>query len=117
MGIKYADVLRTEVEHLEAERVALLAELDSIAERGGSQARVGEIEARGSAVVADIAAKLARADELDSIEAERAAAPKQPKFGSQSDRGVWIGDSSGLSRDGLVDQARRALDATERRQL
>lgn len=78
MGIKYADVLRGQVAELEAERAALVVELDAIADgtRSATDDRVREIGERGEQIKADIAEKNAEADKLDKLEAERDAAPK-----------------------------------------
>lgn len=83
--MNYADLLRSQVDELEAERSSLIEELDTLApdETRSAEAveiRANEITTRGAAIVADVAAKTARIGELDAISAERTAVPKGPSF-------------------------------------
>ena len=83
--MKFATILRDEVAQLESERTALLDELDVLSTNAELapnmvEKRSNEIGARGAEILDDIAAKQARAAELDAIEAERNAAPKGPNF-------------------------------------
>jgi len=82
--VKYADILRGEVEALEAERAALKAETESIATAAETEARsllpaedtrVGEILARAEQIKNDVDAKNARIAELEKLDAARAVAP------------------------------------------
>lgn len=87
--MKYADILRQQITKLEEERAALVAETDALADQSetrsadeatADEARIGEITARGKAIAAEIAAKKAQAEELDALDAARAATPKAPNF-------------------------------------
>jgi HK97 family phage major capsid protein len=85
MSKNYADLLRDQVDELEAEREALKAELADLIpneERTAEQVetRATEITERAKAITADVAAKIARIAELDAVQAERVAAPKGPNF-------------------------------------
>lgn len=87
--MKYADTLRAMVATLDEERDALIAEIEALtatptAETRGlndaEEARHAEIVARAAAIKTERAVHLARAAELDTIEAERNASPKAPNF-------------------------------------
>jgi HK97 family phage major capsid protein len=84
--MKYADILREQVAKLEEERAALVAESTTLDADDESRtaaeldARADEIIARRKAIKEEIDAKLARAAELDAIEAERDAAPVSFQF-------------------------------------
>ncbi len=82
--MKYAEILRAQASALADEHEALIAEADAIATTAETEsrsatvdedARVDEIVVRCKAIKDEIDAKLARADELDSIESERRDAP------------------------------------------
>lgn len=89
--MKYADVLRSQVEALDAEADALTAELDALTpdeSRSAEQVetRATEILERATTIKAERAAKVARIGELDALEAERTAVPKGPEFIRQPDK-------------------------------
>jgi HK97 family phage major capsid protein len=81
--MNYAEVLRSQVDALEAERTALLEELDTLTPDTADETRSVEvIEARATEIVeraqvikADVAAKVARIGELADVATERAALP------------------------------------------
>lgn len=109
--MKFADKLRSEVAELESERAALLDELDTIAADETRSAeditsRADEITARAKTIGEDIKAKLARAAELDQIEAERAALPVGPTFLKQSPAPTAF-DVRSMNRTQLTDMIRR----------
>lgn len=120
--MKYADNLRAEVARLNDERTALLAELDDLAEfdpaadgESRSQtdidARVSAILERGKQIKDDVDAKLARAADLDAIEAERDAAPtphQPPNFNRNTKAG---GDEvRTMNASQLTDMVVRSID-------
>jgi hypothetical protein len=83
--MKYAELLRAQAAKLEETRSALLAELDTIAAdetRSADEitARADEITTEAKAIGEDIKAKVARAAELEAIDADRDATPKGPNF-------------------------------------
>ena len=125
--MKYADVLRGEVEALKAERAALKAEADTLApdeNRTAAEvdARADEIIARSEAIVADIAAKEARAAELDKLEeARNSVSFSAPNFIKPAPT-VGIEDAQRMSvvqaSDLLARQAEeRDIDPTHARKL
>lgn len=116
--MKYSDTLRAAVAALLAERAALKAEAETIdvdETRSAEEvdARIGEILARNEAIKADIAAKEARAAELDALETERAAASKGPNFVRQPEP-VQPSDIRSLAPVQVRDAALRVLDADVR---
>lgn len=112
--MKYADVLREQAAKLAEERAALKAEADTLTvdeTRSADEvaARADEIIARSAALKADIDAKLARADELDALEAERDAAPKGPTFIRKADAPT-LGEVRSLTRMQARDAAMRTIE-------
>lgn len=124
--MKYADVLRGEVEKLEAERAALKAEADTLAvdetrDAAAVDARVDEILARNTAIIADVDAKKARIAELEKLDSERNSIPAAPNFIKPAPE-ASIADASRMSyqqaSDLLARQAEeRDIDPTHARKL
>jgi HK97 family phage major capsid protein len=114
--MKYADILRAQVDELEAERTALLEELDTLAPVEGDETRsaeavevrAAEIVARGQAIKADVDAKVARIGELDALATERAAVPSAPAF-IKSEK-LEATDIRSLPAAKLVDQITRSVE-------
>jgi HK97 family phage major capsid protein len=109
--MKFADTLRAQVAELESERSALLDELDTIASdetRSADEisARADEITARAKAIGEDVKAKLARASELEAIEAERNATPRGPQFLRKPDK-ADASDVRSMSATQLADTVAR----------
>lgn len=110
--MKYADILRSEVEAIDAERAALKAEADALTPdetRSVDEidARANEIIARSAELKEQRAAKVARIAELEALEAERAAAPvfiRQPEQPAPT-------DVRSLGRSEARDAALRVLDS------
>jgi len=116
-----ADILRAQVEVLETERAALLDELDTLTpdETRTAEAvevRAAEIVERAKAIKAEVASKVERVTELDSIRSERIAAPKSPQFIKQPDK-LDATDIRSLSSLQVRDAAMRVLDAASDRIL
>ena len=87
--MKYADILRGEIEALEVERAALSSETEALATVAETEARSLNVEedaritaiiARGKEIKTDVDAKIVRVGELDAIDAERAKVPASPAF-------------------------------------
>jgi HK97 family phage major capsid protein len=120
----YADILRTEVETLDAERSSLLEELDTLAPVEDDEARTpelvearaDEITARATEILAERDAKVARIAELDAIKAERAAVPKPPNFVRGPDIGADI-DTRSASDGEVRDAAMRAIEHADKTYL
>ena len=123
----FADILRGQVEALDAERAALVAELDSLEpteERSAEQVetRANEIAARATEILAERDAKAARIVELDAIRVERDAVPKSPNFIPPAPKAEDIAyDRSatvGQVRDGILrGLGERGMDDTQMRSL
>lgn len=114
MAVTYSEILREQVAALEAERVALVAELDTLTpdeERTAAEveARASEITARGKEILADIEAKIARADELDKLRQERIQSPKGPEFARKPDTFDVMQDR-GATPQQLADALTRAVE-------
>ncbi len=114
--MNYASILRDQVEVLEAERAALVAELDTLTidETRSAEAvesRATAIAARGAEILADVASKVARIGELDAISAERTAVPKGPHFvpAPKGDDDLYAINSRTSDRD-LIGRARTAVE-------
>ena len=114
--MKYADILRDQVAELEAERTALLEELDTLAPVEGDEtrsadaveARAAEILERGQAIKADVDAKVARIGELDALATERANVPTAPSF-IKTEK-LEAGDVRSMPAAKLVDQVTRSIE-------
>jgi HK97 family phage major capsid protein len=117
MSKNYAEILREQVEALDSERAALLAELDTLAPDESRSAedvetRATEITERAKAILTERDAKTARIAELVAIRAERAEAPKAPNFVKTSDRSAieqLVEDRSAQPRQ-INDAIIKALD-------
>jgi HK97 family phage major capsid protein len=119
--MKYAESLRAEVAKLAEERATLKAEaaelvVDETRDAAAVDARADEIIERSQVIKADIAAKEARATELEAIDAERAAAPRptivNATQSSNSDLYDLEGNRSASPRD-LIARARTAVERNE----
>ena len=123
----FADILRGQVEALDAERAALVAELDTLEiteERTADQVetRANEITARATEILAERDAKAARIVELDAIRVERDAVPKGPNFIPSAPKADDIVNdrsaTAGQVRDGLLRSvSERDMDDTQMRTL
>jgi HK97 family phage major capsid protein len=113
--MKYAELLRAQAAKLEETRSALLAELDTIAAdetRSADEitARADEITTEAKAIGEDIKAKVARAAELEAIDADRDATPKGPNFIPPAPT-VTPGDARSMSAGQLADAVARSVES------
>lgn len=111
--MNYADILRGQVDALEAERSALIEELDTLAAdetRSAEQveARATEIVERGAAILAEVEAKTARIGELNAITVERKASPA-----FIPSRKTEIDDVRSMNAAQLIDAATRAIEGND----
>jgi HK97 family phage major capsid protein len=124
--MRYSIQLRAEARELKQRRETLRAEAKKIADaltaRGTDRlttdedARFTELVSEADTLRAEIDAKESRADELDEIAAERAAAPAWAGSTWSQSEPVWTGqDVRNLTDDAAVSLAKRALDATNDR--
>lgn len=109
----YADILRDQVEALETEREALVAELDTLTPdetRSAEQieTRASEIAARGKAILTEVDEKKARIGELDAIARARVEIPRGPEF-IKTDKPTGD-DFRTMNSSQLVDAATKSIE-------
>lgn len=111
----YADILREQVDTLEAERASLIEELDALASDEARsaediEARASEITARATEILAERDAKIARAAELDAIRVERASVPKPINFIRPTEQPASASDVRSMSVGQIADTLVRAAE-------
>lgn len=125
--MKYAEILRAQAATLTEERESIKAEAEALGEVIVTEARsatpdedstLSTLAERSKALKAEIEAKLARADELDAMDVERAAAPQfiRPTEPAKVDdvRSMNVTQISDLVARGAEE---RGIDPTHARRL